>query len=279
MAVGCIILDSVARFRSHEARELRSTEATWKWELKMMRGECDAPGRAIMKAMFDRRKYNDYGIETSWVEIPDCDANHIVVALNDRSVAFVWDFASTVIIEFESRMIVFKEGLPRRQIMLLSDIKKERTDFIDQVKLDESIFLEMQSYHDELSAHIVRRSLFQKPPVKQLCAILREEAWNETPQLITYMKEKGNGFKSCLAVDEAFNKIKAKVAKQANTRITPQQAMAVCIDSGLLSKLNHFKEVDYQEIMPVRAAHNSLPSNTFAARIFFVLLNQRSGLF
>jgi len=177
MSVSCIILESVARFRSVEARELRSVDQTVEWELKMMRGGYHAPGRAVVQAMCSRNNYNNFGIETRWPVMLESSANHIVVAVNDRSVEFVWDFGSNVILEFESRMIVFAEGLPRRQSMLLSEIAKERTDFIDCVKLDEEIFCQMQACNDENLKALITRSLFQKPSVKQLVGILREEAW------------------------------------------------------------------------------------------------------
>jgi len=68
------------------------------------------------------------------------------------------------------------------------------------------------------------------------------------------MRMKQRKFNTCLPVDEGFNRIKAHVtAHGMNTRCTPQRALAVTVDTGVLSKLNKFKEVDRSSIPPMRA--------------------------
>jgi len=39
------------------------------------------------------------------------------------------------------------------------------------------------------------------------------------------------------------------------------------IDTGLLSELNHFKEVDYEKVERQRPQNNQLPANAFFSRI------------
>ena len=43
--------------------------------------------------------------------------------------------------------------------------------------------------------------------------------------------------------EEMFNTIKHDVASSSNTRCTPQRAMTIAIDTGVLSKLNKYDEV------------------------------------
>lgn len=64
-----------------------------------------------------------------------------------------------------------------------------------------------------------------------------------TPRLTAFYTEKQTRFISQLLVEECFNKVKKDVSMSANSRCTPQRAMAVVIDKQVLSSLNHFEEV------------------------------------
>ena len=70
-------------------------------------------------------------------------------------------------------------------------------------------------------------------------------------------------------MDEAFNLVKAKAGVHRNTRISPAKCMATMVDKGLLSKLNHFNEVDWQSVGRKRYAEHQLPEDAFHARNVF----------
>ena len=59
-------------------------------------------------------------------------------------------------------------------------------------------------------------------------------------------------FISCLPCDESFNKVKAEVAKQSNTRMSATKMFANTIAKGVFNELNHFNVVDGSDIEHVR---------------------------
>ena len=90
-------------------------------------------------------------------------------------------------------------------------------------------------------------------------------------RLIEFAKQRQKRFISCLPVDEGFNKIKAAVDLQRNTRISPENAMATMVETGLLSELNKFEEVDPDSIRRNRLSASQLPPDAFKARRAFLL--------
>ena len=51
-------------------------------------------------------------------------------------------------------------------------------------------------------------------------------------------------FISPMVAEEMFNRVKSDVGGSSNTRCTPQRTMAICIDTGVLNKLNKYNEVE-----------------------------------
>jgi len=183
MCISALILESIARFRSAEARTLRNDKESCQWELDMMRGAIYKPTRSILEASFTYNNYKNFGIDREWGEMCGMSGNHILVVVNDRMTAFVWDFASTCIMEFESRIITFSEGLPRKQTILLSDQKSELDAFIAGVRLDKMVFDALVLDDQEWSRRFVRTSVFQRTSVEQLWRCLEEEGWEYTERL------------------------------------------------------------------------------------------------
>ena len=72
-------------------------------------------------------------------------------------------------------------------------------------------------------------------------------------------------FRTCLPIDEMFNRGKHNIASSSNTRCTPERIWAVVLDKEVMSGLNHFDEVDRNDVTPVRAQtldHRLFHANT-----------------
>ena len=73
-------------------------------------------------------------------------------------------------------------------------------------------------------------------------------------RLIALYKCKQKRFITSLPVEEMFNRVKANVSLGSNTRCTPQRAMAVAVEKGVLSSLNRYEEVDRTHIIAERSS-------------------------
>ena len=71
-----------------------------------------------------------------------------------------------------------------------------------------------------------------------------------------------------LVDEEMFNKVKRSVQTSVNTTCSPQRAMAVAIDQGVTSKVNHYIEVDRSTAVPARRFQ-------FDAHTFYPILKQK----
>ena len=64
--------------------------------------------------------------------------------------------------------------------------------------------------------------------------------------LCKFYQVKQRRFITSLPIEEIFNRVKANVGQGMNTRCSPESAWSVGIDSDIISKVNHYDQVNHQ---------------------------------
>ena len=88
-----------------------------------------------------------------------------------------------------------------------------------------------------------QRSVWQRRIATQFKMCLAADGGVVTARLVQLARNQTVRFISQLCVEEMFNRVKSNVGGSVNTRCTAQRAMAVAVDTGVLSTINRFNEV------------------------------------
>ncbi len=122
------------------------------------------------------------GIETTWPEMKTC-VNHPRIQSSDENVNQVVDLAFSAILELSKRHLHFSHGLPRRQVLLLSDNPVTRAAFLEEFQSDLANFEKLKAATFPGQELILKRSVFNKPCVAQLKLCLEQEGWQATHRI------------------------------------------------------------------------------------------------
>jgi len=188
---GASVLHNTALSHTKQAKELRSIDAVIPYELEQMTGGIDHHVRLTVAQIGLCKFYDRCGIETKWPMIPNISVGDVRVAVNDDKASLVWDLVFECVLQHETRNVVFKHGLPRRQTLLQSTDEQVVNNFIKQLHADYQNFLELSELSAPWAEDMVKRSPFQKKSVLQLVLCLEQEGWRNTDKL-THTKFDGS---------------------------------------------------------------------------------------
>lgn len=142
-----------------------------------MGGEVHHVERLSMYHLVRPRGYCEVGVETSWPKMT-INMDHARVKLSDDYCDVMCQLSTAICQELVRRAMPVTHGLPKRQVLLLSDVSAG--PFLAQLREDYSTFLEICDTEFPGQESFVQRSVFQLMPTKQLVALCREEAWTCT---------------------------------------------------------------------------------------------------
>ena len=181
------IMEHNARLHSEQAKSFRGIEDGMAFEMKMLKGGIHQYVRRSVGVLLAVGNYKRCGIDTSWGSTPDMNTDHVNIVYNDEQTTLMWTLLWNLVGQAEARNLVFTDGLPRKQSLLLDTDKKVVTDFIDEFRGDVANNDAMLEIDDEWATPIHRRSVFVKMSVQQLHLCLKADNWLLSQRLRSYL--------------------------------------------------------------------------------------------
>ena len=143
-----------------------------------MKGNCHQVTHLTMQALTNSAGFDPMGIETTWPEMR-VSLSHPRVALADDFASLLADLTLNMVLEHARRNLVLQRGYPRRQVLLLSDLKDR---FIHDFRYDLQNFEDLKKPEVAFPGRdaMIARSPFTLTAVIQLKRCLEDEEWKVT---------------------------------------------------------------------------------------------------
>ncbi|CAK0815094.1 unnamed protein product [Prorocentrum cordatum] len=238
---------------ARQNKELRSADATKPYELKMCKGFYHRAEQLTMTNANFIRHYSEEGIFPTWVDQRIC-LNDPRVQMEDENCQMLHRLIVDLPMQQATRNLVWSHGLPRRQVLLLDQDEAVQQAFLDELRHDRFLYMELQKATFEGSDQMRQGHVMRKMCNQQLLRCLGVEDWKVTPRLAGHLETKIRRHIASQIIEDCFGKAKAKIDKQSNTLSCPKLAMAAVIDSEVVRVTHKFEEVDPQQVQPARAA-------------------------
>ena len=182
MAIACLTLESTAKFRSDEARQLRTAKGALDWELAIMQGNVHSIVKKVMSLLSNRQNYEDFGIETEFIAM-EVSSRDLICSIQDERCKYLWDFICSVVVQHETRNLSFTDGLPRRQTLLLSPKEADVDTFLTELRIDLAVDIALDKIGEDWSQTQHKCSVFRLSSVQQLWRCCDEVGWQLTERL------------------------------------------------------------------------------------------------
>ena len=240
--IATVVLTHTAEYHSAQAKQLRDIPTTLAWERRQLKGEWSKHIRLTVMQIGYVQVYPNCGIDTSWREM-HVDTQDPRIEYADDRAGLLWDMAFGSVREWEQRTLQYQCSPIWRKALLLDKDINIRQEFIDTFKSDCDNWDELNKIDAAWAVPFRQRSVWQRRIATQFKMCLAADGGVVTARLVQLARNQTVRFISQLCVEEMFNRVKSNVGGSVNTRCTAQRAMAVAIDTGVLSTINRFNEV------------------------------------
>ena len=246
LAVALACVEGLEKWHQEQNRRLRSVDEVLTWSLQQLSGKFMESVASILAPCASDKDLEEIGFTMIRRNRPLPDGFDIpeLTSVDDDLATLMSGFALSLAGRRIARALWFLRGWPSRSVLLLSEDERIAKEAIQLFRSDEANHAFLCSQATQVSGldALVRRSTFDYLPVQQDFAVLRDNNFLLTEQVVSYIKANHRRLNASQVCEDGFREQKlGKKNPAKHTRI--QKAFSAVIDRKVLSERHDFTEV------------------------------------
>jgi hypothetical protein len=210
----------------HQSVELRDVVRSRKWTMEQCAGAYVRHVVETLGVVHGTGHLSKCGLDTDFSQLAVHTVDDAFCAGNDVFAGYIGMMALALAGSRLRWGCDFLQGWPRRQCLLCADAPGSPQEFVTELRRQVELLDQAVASDSAILKMWAARNHLRLPPAVQLIAMLKAATWVVTPDIVDFVTRASSRISASQALEDGFNRQKAKVKRSATARIGHEQCIS-----------------------------------------------------